>query len=159
MADDPSEAGAPRTRDVTRTYEDDRIRVYWDATRCIHTGICLQRLPAVFDVDARPWIDLTAADAEDVAAAIRACPTGALRYDGDGVAPEQPDEPTTVEVRPNGPLYVRGRVVLRGPGGREQPEEYRVALCRCGASENKPYCDNSHRLIGFRDNGGPAPLA
>lgn len=152
MAEDPTEAGPPRTRDVTRTYENDRIRVLWDATLCIHTGICLQRLPEVFDARARPWIDLDAADAEAIADTIRACPTGALAYDGPGVADEEPDEPTTVEVRPNGPLYLRGRMSLRTPGGAARTERYRVALCRCGASENKPYCDNSHRLIGFLDN-------
>src|SRR5690606_7038083 len=133
--------------------DDGRIRVLWDATLCIHTGICLQRLPSVFDVGAQPWVDLAGADAEDIAATIRACPTGALRYDGHTVAPEVPDEPTTVEVRPNGPLFVRGRVRLRSAGGRDVRDETRVALCRCGASENKPFCDNSHRLIGFRDGG------
>ncbi len=72
---------------------------------------------------------------------------------GDGVPVEVPDDPTTVEVRPNGPLYLRGRIRLQTPGGRSVREEYRVALCRCGASRNKPYCDNSHRLIDFRDTG------
>lgn len=151
MAENPNEAGTPRTKDGTRTYENERIRVFWDATRCIHTGICLRGSPDVFDVDSRPWIDLGDADAEAVAATIRACPTGALRYDGEGVDLEQPDEPTVVEIRPNGPLFLRGRVSLKAPGAEPQPEEYRFALCRCGASENKPYCDNSHRLVRFRD--------
>jgi uncharacterized Fe-S cluster protein YjdI len=150
-ADDPRQAGEPRTRDVTRTYENDHIRVFWDATRCIHTAICLRQLPEVFDVGARPWIDLSGAEAEEIAATIRACPTGALRYEGLAIADEQPDEPATIEIRPNGPLFVRGRVRLQRAGGETLAEEYRVALCRCGASENKPYCDNSHRLIGFRD--------
>ncbi|MEZ0235707.1 MAG: CDGSH iron-sulfur domain-containing protein, partial [Actinomycetota bacterium] len=38
-------------------------------------------------------------------------------------------------------------------GGRSVREEYRVVLCRCGASRNKPFCDNSHRLIDFSDTG------
>jgi uncharacterized Fe-S cluster protein YjdI/CDGSH-type Zn-finger protein len=152
MTDDPTEAGEPRTRAVTRVYDSAGIRVVWDATLCIHTGICLQRLPAVFDVTARPWVQLAdTADVDAVAATIRACPTGALRYEGGRVAPEVPDEPTTVEVRPNGPLFVRGRVRVQGPGGRNGREEFRVALCRCGASENKPFCDNSHRIVEFRD--------
>ena len=46
---------------------------------------------------------------------------------------------------------VRGRFRLTEATGRVHPEEYRVALCRCGASQNKPYCDNSHRLVEFRD--------
>ncbi|WP_208029427.1 (4Fe-4S)-binding protein [Rhabdothermincola sediminis] len=77
-ADDPRQAGEPRTRDVTRACENAHIRVLWDATRCIHTAICLRRLPEVFDVGARPWIDLSGAEAEEIAATIRACPTGAL---------------------------------------------------------------------------------
>ncbi len=97
------------------------------------------------------WVNLNVAEAEAIADTIRAWPTGALAYEGDGVAPEEPDEPTTVDVRPNGLLYLRGRLRIRGPGGRWTGEEYRVALCRCGASENKPYCDNGHRLTGFRD--------
>lgn len=153
MADDPVEAGVPRTRDITRVYDDGRIRVLWDATLCLHTGICLQMLPQVFDAAARPWVDLSAADAEQIAETIRACPTGALRYEGDGVPVEVPDDPTTVEVRPNGPLYIRGRLRVQTPGGRSVREEYRVALCRCGASRNKPFCDNSHRLIDFSDTG------
>lgn len=154
MADDPTEAGIPRTRDSTRTYENGEIRVVWDATLCIHTAICLRRLPQVFNVDARPWVDLNGADAEAIAATVRACPTGALRYDGPGVPPEVPDEPTTVDVRPNGPLVVRGRLSLQAPGG-EPREEFRAALYRCGASENKPFCDNSHRAVRFRDSSRP----
>lgn len=151
MADDPVEAGAPATRGVTRSYEHDGLRVLWDATLCTHTAICLRRLPQVFDVGARPWVDPSAADAEQVAATIRACPTGALRYNGTAVAPEVPDEPTTVDVRPHGPLVLRGDLRLTAPGG-DLREQYRAALCRCGASQNKPFCDNSHRASGFRDS-------
>jgi uncharacterized Fe-S cluster protein YjdI len=149
--EDPEEAGVPRTPGPTRAYENDRIRVLWDAGRCIHVGRCLRALPSVFDVRARPWIDLDGASAEEVAAAVRTCPTGALRYQGLGDLPDEvPDEPVSVEVRPNGPLYVRGRVRITRPGGEVLTDELRVALCRCGASQNKPFCDNSHRLIAFR---------
>lgn len=153
-AEDPVEAGVPRTKDGPRAYQGEGIVVRWDATRCIHTGICLQRLPQVFDTTARPWVNLAGAPAEDVAAAVRACPTGALRYDGDD---GDADQPPVIEVRPNGPLFVRGRVRLTAPGGRAATTEPRVALCRCGASENKPFCDNSHRLVGFRDASSARP--
>ena len=151
MADDPSEAGAPRTKDTTRVYDDGRIRVLWDATLCIHTAICLRRLPGVFNTEARPWVNLNGGEADDIAATIRACPTGALRYEGGTVAAEEPDDPTTIDAQPNGPLFVRGRVTIRRRAGDEPVEQYRAALCRCGASGNKPYCDNSHRLVGFSD--------
>jgi len=96
------------------------------------------------------WVVVDAADADAVAAAIESCPTGALRYRRlDGGPQEQPPAETTVEPRQNGPLFVRGAVRIVDPDGRLIREATRVALCRCGASENKPFCDGSHRRVGF----------
>ena len=60
-----------------------------------------------------------------------------------------------IDARPNGPLHVRGRVRIVGTGGQLIREDTRIALCRCGASENKPYCDGSHRRVGFRATNPP----
>lgn len=136
-----------------RTYESDGIRVLWDSERCIHTGICLQREPSVFDVTRRPWVDIDAADADAVAAAVEQCPTGALRYERlDGQPGEQPPPETVIIPWPNGPLLVRGTVRVETRSGDVFAHEHRVALCRCGNSNNQPFCDNSHRQAGFRDN-------
>lgn len=57
----------------------------------------------------------------------------------------------TVVACPDGPLLIRGDFELVGADGKELPRNRRtVALCRCGASALKPYCDGSHKLIGFR---------
>ena len=153
---DPTQAGEPRTKGPTRTYQTDRIRVLWDATRCIHTANCLNALPEVFDTRRRPWVDITAADAERIAAAVLTCPTGALRYEGVGDFPaETSPEPPVIGAVPDGPLFIRGRVQVLDRSGRLLADEHRLALCRCGASANKPFCDNSHRRIHFRDE--PAP--
>jgi uncharacterized Fe-S cluster protein YjdI len=78
-----------------RTYETEAVRVLWDSSRCIHTGICLQTLPSVFDVRRRPWVDLQGAEASAVADAVERCPTGALRYKRlDGAEGEEPQRPT-----------------------------------------------------------------
>lgn len=144
---DPIEAAVPRTTGATRVYEGEYIRVIWNAHRCIHVAECLHALPAVFDVQARPWVDVEASDAGSIAAAVRTCPTGALGYEGKNGFPDEPTtDPTIVEVRPGGPLYMRGRVRVVDTKGEVLAEETRVALCRCGRSENKPFCDNSHRL-------------
>ena len=62
---------------------------------------------------------------------------------------------TKITVRQNGPLLVEGDdVTLADAAGAELPVERRpFALCRCGASENKPFCDGSHNRIGF--DGSP----
>jgi CDGSH-type Zn-finger protein len=111
---------------------------------------CVRGLPQVFDPEARPWVRVDAADADAIAAAVETCPTGALHYRRlDGGPQEQAQEPPTVEPRPNGPLFVRGHVRIVDPGGEVVREDTRVALCRCGGSENKPFCDGTHRRIGF----------
>ena len=60
-------------------------------------------------------------------------------------------EPTTITACPDGPLIVRGPIELVDEHG--DPIERRrrtVALCRCGASAIRPFCDGSHRIVGFR---------
>ncbi|WP_306740038.1 CDGSH iron-sulfur domain-containing protein [Arthrobacter sp. B0490] len=61
--------------------------------------------------------------------------------------------PVSVVACPDGPLLIRGDFQLVGADGSELPRTRRtVALCRCGASVLKPYCDGSHKLIGFRSD-------
>lgn len=136
-----------------RTYENDAIRVHWDSRFCIHTGICLREGAGVFDVGRRPWVDLELADTATIVAAIEQCPSGALRYERlDGGPQETPDVPTTVVPWPSGPLFVRGDIAVRDRAGATFTASPRSALCRCGASGNQPFCDLSHRTVGFRDN-------
>ena len=134
-----------------RAYETDRIRVHWESARCIHTAICLQALPQVFDVGRRPWVDAEAADADAIADAVRRCPTGALRYERlDGAEGEEPERPTTVVPIENGPLMLIGDLDVRGPDGEQITHETRLTLCRCGLSRNQPFCDNSHLRRSWR---------
>jgi len=46
---------------ATRTYEKGGFTVFWDSTRCIHTGICLRSLHSVFNFKNRPWVNLDGA--------------------------------------------------------------------------------------------------
>jgi uncharacterized Fe-S cluster protein YjdI len=63
-----------------QTYEADDIIVTFDPNVCIHSGVCVRGLPAVFDVKRKRWIMPEAADAADVAGQIDRCPSGALQY-------------------------------------------------------------------------------
>jgi uncharacterized Fe-S cluster protein YjdI len=136
---------------VERVYEGDGIVVRWEPAFCIHTGMCFRGLPEVFDPMARPWVKVDAARAEEVARAIDGCPTGALSYERtDGAADGLAGAGTTVQPRPNGPLFLRGEVEIVDLAGNVQRSATRVALCRCGHSQNKPYCDLSHRAAGFQ---------
>jgi len=136
-----------------KSYEHEGFTVEYAPELCIHAAECVRGLPLVFDPDRRPWIDPSQAAADAIVETIQRCPTGALQFlPAGGLPREEPDADVTIEVVPAGPLYVRGDIRLPGPGGKVV-HETRVALCRCGASENKPYCDNSHVARGFDDAG------
>src|SRR5262245_40444405 len=140
--------------DTIRHYADDKIDITYDSRRCIHAAECVRGLHVVFDTARRPWILPTAAGSDEIAAVITKCPTGALHYTRrDGGAEETASAQATIVPMPNGPLYVRGCVQLRAADGKVIIEDMRLALCRCGQSHNKPFCDNSHRGSGFDDPG------
>jgi uncharacterized Fe-S cluster protein YjdI/CDGSH-type Zn-finger protein len=137
-------------RDPSRTYGNDSIEVLWEPRLCIHSRNCVRGLGEVFDPDARPWVAVDASDPDTIARTIEACPSGALHYRRlDGGREETADASLTIEPRPNGPLFVRGDVRIVDNEGQVIREDTRLALCRCGASGNKPFCDGSHRRIGF----------
>jgi CDGSH-type Zn-finger protein/uncharacterized Fe-S cluster protein YjdI len=140
--------------DWARRYSGQGIEVTYQLQRCVHAAECVRGLPSVFDTSRHPWVQPENAGADEIAAVILRCPTGALHFTReDGRPGEPPPERNTVQVVPDGPLYVRGQVTIVSPGGEIILEDTRVALCRCGASENKPFCDNSHLTAGFRDPG------
>lgn len=135
-------------------YESDDILVTYDVKRCIHAAECVRGLPAVFDTDKRPWIQPDQAAADQVAEVITRCPTGALQFERrDGGASEAVPEENTVRVDPNGPLYLRGDINVMTTDGHLLLEDTRMALCRCGASSDKPFCDGSHSKIDFQASG------
>jgi uncharacterized Fe-S cluster protein YjdI len=137
--------------DIKKEYGNDEIVVTWEPSYCIHAASCLQGLPEVFDAMRRPWIEVDRASADEIADVVMTCPTGALHFRRlDDGAQEPVPEGTTVQLQPNGPMYLRGRIRIEDASGRVIREDTRVALCRCGGSGNKPFCDGTHRLIGFR---------
>lgn len=55
-----------------------------------------------------------------------------------------------IEIAPNGPILVHGTIEIKHSDGTVETKEKMVALCRCGASLTKPYCDGGHRKIDFK---------
>ena len=62
-------------------YKKDSIIVRFDPRICIHSGVCVRGLRAVFDVEKRPWVNVEGASAEAIAEQIKRCPSGALSYE------------------------------------------------------------------------------
>ena len=65
---------------MERTYPspDGKITVHWDSAKCSHCGNCINGLPAVFDLEKRPWVNMAGASSEEIARQVGECPSGAL---------------------------------------------------------------------------------
>jgi uncharacterized Fe-S cluster protein YjdI len=151
MTDDA--AREPRHEPTTeRVYSNDQIEVLWEPALCIHVAECIRGSARAFDPQRRPWVDVNAESPERLAQIIERCPTGALHARWlDGRPSETPPEPAEIEASHNGPLFVHGSVRILDRHGSVVREDTRLALCRCGSSQNKPFCDDSHYRIGFQD--------
>jgi uncharacterized Fe-S cluster protein YjdI len=124
--------------------------VQWEPRLCFHSQNCIRALPQVFDESRRPWVKADAASADAVEAAVALCPSGALRtrrLAGRSVLPSRPPE---IRAAADGPLLLSGGVRILDAEGNLLYEGERAALCRCGGSGNKPFCDGTHKTNGFR---------
>ncbi len=138
-------------KDVRERYAGAKITVLDNRALCAHAGVCTDNLKAVFRYGEEPWIAPDAASVEKVIETIRKCPSGALSYAIDGAEAAPPKRLPAVEVTDNGPYAVTGGVELSDAKWGEGASRERYALCRCGMSKNKPFCDGSHWDAKFRD--------
>lgn len=134
-----------------KTYSNDDITVIWKPDVCIHSTKCWKASLAVFNPKRRPWIEMNGGSTEEIIKIVDNCPSGALSYERNNKINEQKKQTTqtTVQVSKGGPYLVKGKFVFVGSDGKEVIKEGSIALCRCGASNNKPFCDGTHRKIGF----------
>ena len=132
------------------TYDSEEIKVTWDQKRCIHAEECVHGLSDVFDPNQKPWIQPEKGNVEEIADVIERCPTGALKYEvKDGSRTEKPSSKNRIILRENGPVYFFGDLEVQDAEGNTVLEDTRFAMCRCGASHNKPACDNSHQKLDW----------
>lgn len=135
------------------SYESDDITIEFDSKRCIHSAECVKNLPSVFNPDNKPWITPEEASADKLKETVHHCPTGALHYKVADSA-EKPSRENTITIVPDGPLYLRGDIEIQNSKGETLLEDTRVAICRCGASQNKPLCDDTHKDVDFKAPAG-----
>jgi CDGSH-type Zn-finger protein/truncated hemoglobin YjbI len=135
-----------RVPDRRDTYVGEQVTIFDNRGICAHSGFCTDRLVSAFH---------TARD----------CPSGALSFAIDGrEAREYVDQAVrepAIEVSKDGPYRVTGGLVLTDEDGDavarvEGASLEHYSLCRCGQSQNKPFCSGRHWYVGFRD---PQPSA
>jgi len=142
----------PQKPRKTVDYQGKDITIHDTPRVCAKVGYCTAGSPKVFESGRNPWIEPDAEPAEKVVETIRKCPSGALAYTVGGVFHDEYSSDTPeVEILKNGPLCVRGSIELESSEKPVSTEHY--TLCRCGQSNNKPFCDSAHLKVGFKDEG------
>ena len=132
--------------------------IHFDANKCIHSRTCVLSHPDVFVPNVQgEWIHPDAQPVEELIRIGQNCPSGAIRVvrnaaTGGYSSSDAPPIVNTVRVRENGPLAIEAELQIKG----EAQTTPRATLCRCGASNNKPFCDGSHVAAGFTASGEPA---
>ena len=142
---------ADRTLRATKAevYVGDSVVMTDDHMLCEHAGYCGDRLTNVWRM-----IRLTADPEvrERLQHMVSLCPSGALDVSlAEGVGPVEPTFEPSIGVIRDGPLWVRGGIPIESSDGTTYEVRNRVTLCRCGRSNNKPFCDGAHKEVEFRD--------
>jgi len=147
------EGRQPRKSD---NYIGKKITIHDDRGICAHAGYCTDGLPKVFQMGVEPWINPEAETVEKIIQTIKKCPSGALSYSIDGVLYDKFSTFPELQITKDGPYYVKGPIGLHDKDHPESEEHF--ALCRCGYSKNKPFCDGQHWYAKFKDEGKANPI-
>jgi CDGSH-type Zn-finger protein/truncated hemoglobin YjbI/ferredoxin len=150
-----------RVPDRRDAYQGQQVTVFDNRGICQHSGLCTDRAPTAFRTDADPFVAPSGARMDEIVRAVRDCPSGALSLAFDGeearsLADWHGRREQAIEVTQDGPYRVTGGIALTDASGADVPraqgssrEHY--ALCRCGHSQNKPFCSGMHWYVEFRD--------
>ncbi len=139
--------------DKSKEYSNGEVTVVWKPDVSINSANFVRGLPKVFIPKDKPWIHVNQATTAELKAQVDKCPSGALSYYMNADEPDGKPEieaERIVEVTPNGPLMVYGNLKVKHSDGTETDKHRVTAFCRCGASQNKPYCDGTHRKVDFK---------
>jgi len=146
-------AAAPAAASKLEIAKGHAATILFEAKRCIHSRHCVLDAPTVFKANTPgEWIYPDAVAVETLVAVAHNCPSGAIQYERhDGGADEAPPPVNQLRIRENGPYAVHAPLTIAGVD-----DGFRATLCRCGQSNNKPWCDGSHVAAKFTASGEPA---
>jgi len=145
---------------IDKKYTNGEITVFWKPRKCIHATTCYRELIEVFNPRKRPWVNMQGAPTKDIIRVVNLCPTQALSFKYNNEIEEEvkveqaginEDIVSEVRVMEDGPLVLKGNFVLYNTDGEKMKPFKITSLCRCGESNNLPYCDGMHRKTGFSD--------
>ena len=165
-----------RVPDQRDTYQGQQVTIFDNRGICQHSGLCTDRLATVFRAGTEPFVAASGGRMDEIVRAVRACPSGALSLAFDSkesrdLTDWHLDREPAIEITQDGPYRITGGIPLTAAPDVTAPDatatdaaataadvpraagasREHYALCRCGHSQNKPFCSGMHWYIGFRD--------
>jgi len=159
-----------------RRYRNNEITVFWKPDACVHASYCYRELIEVFDPGRRPWVDMNAAPTERIMEVVNMCPTEALTWKwndeekNEDISIDQTNHvkfmrpellesneeqdmgnPVSIKIMTDGPVVIKGDFSFKYSGNIKEMKDGIISICRCGTSNHLPFCDGTHRKIGFED--------
>jgi CDGSH-type Zn-finger protein/ferredoxin len=141
-----------RREDKVVEFKGKEITILDNRGVCSADGACVRECPEVFQKDKKPdWIFPNNASVRKIVKTIEKCPSGALSYKIGTQRIQNLNREPAIIIAKNGPLEFVGWIELIDDQESKPESKEHYTLCRCGASKNKPFCDNSHKKIDFKD--------
>jgi CDGSH-type Zn-finger protein len=150
-----------RVADRSDSYVGQQVTILDNRGTCQHAGFCTDRLATVVRLNQEPFVTPSGGRMDEIIRAVRDCPSGALSYAIDGEeARDDVDYHGTrdemIEISKDGPYRVTGGIPLVDHDATEVARNRgasleHCALCRCGHSQNKPFCSGAHWYVDFHD--------
>lgn len=125
-----------------------------DDNRCAYARFCHRKEGNVWELTDNSDVPHLR---EEAIIAASECPTGRLVAYAIDQTPIEPDYQPSIELLQDpangvsGPLFVKGNIQIESSDGYKYEKRNRSALCRCGKSQNAPFCDATHVSVRYKD--------
>jgi CDGSH-type Zn-finger protein len=139
--------------EIIQVYDSKNVTVSFNRSICAGSANCVKKFPNIYTSESENWIHPDMGKLEEIIKSVEDCPSGALSYrlkdSKEDCHLESCKEESLIIIK-NGPIHVRGPIDIKVEGWSSFANKTKFSLCRCGASQNKPFCDYSHAKL--KDN-------
>ena len=137
--------------EIIQKYEGKEITIIFNRSICAGAGECVRNFPKIYKNASENWIFPDEGSIEEVKKSIEKCPSGALSYEFQNGNSKENYEVNKITIIKNGPMNILGKVTLHVDKWSTNANPQKYSLCRCGASQNKPFCDYTHASLNTKN--------
>ncbi|NOX16239.1 MAG: hypothetical protein GXP61_09525 [Epsilonproteobacteria bacterium] len=133
--------------EIIQRYNGKEINIIFNRSICSGAGNCVRNFPKIYKNASENWIFPDNDSIAQVKNSIKSCPSGALSYELNSDVTCETYKDVKLEIIKNGPINVKGNVETQIDKWSTNANKQKFSICRCGASQNKPFCDYTHASL------------